>query len=96
MKRVYLVAAALLLTLCFSERSLYAQEESVDFKHHEFRLGAAWRPFFADLTLGTNKDIDDKPRRRRILPLRWRRGLFIVLRYNCLSHCPVGDGAGLG
>ena len=60
MKRVYLVAAALLLTLCFSERSLYAQEESVDFKHHEFRLGAAWRPFFADLTLGTNKDIMDE------------------------------------
>ena len=51
MKRVYLVAVALLLTLCFSERSLYAQE-SVDFKHHEFRLGAAWRPFLADLTLG--------------------------------------------
>lgn len=32
----------------------------VEFNHHEFRLGAAWRPFLADLTLGTNMDIMDE------------------------------------
>lgn len=51
MKRIYLVAVALLLTLCFSERSLCAQE-SVSFKHNEFRIGAAGKPFLPSMAFG--------------------------------------------